>query len=368
MYATRKLILICLLMLGFAVAFAPRSASAQDPLPSVRPTPPLQVPRTRAPASTNPLYSPQYLGLVPVKPVEQLPAKNPEQPTVKSYQIKGDVKTASKLIQTIIKDPGSIRMESDVQTKRLIVVGSQESHRIIAAALVNFDTPVEPEKPLIKVFQLKYISAKDAFKALSSLSRKKLMLSSDPRTNSIVVSGSKADAQLVYDLLEIFDVDAKNAGKKREAERGACNIRVSWLVDPSSMVADDVKLLRKVPKHCDKVLDRLLEEDYLTDAALMTEIQSLTVDDGGSEFRNMSFRNNLESIPEAKLQVDGTVRRLDDGRYSVRLKVGLESLGTEYKFGSDFEVKAGHAVAFSLSDFNGVPSVWVIQLTPVDSQ
>lgn len=324
MNAKRKLVPIYFLMLGLVAILLPQSVSSQD----------------------------------------DVPAEDTSKPTVEMYQIKGDVKTAARLVQTVISDPRSVRMEADIVTKRLIVVGSKESQRVIAAALAKFDTPVKAEENLIRVFELQHIGIEDAFRALASLSKKKLSMSADPRSNAIVVNGTKADTQLVSDMLSVLDVKAKNAAAK-QADSGACNIRVSWLVDPSAMAADDIKLLRKVPKHCGKVLTRLMDEDYLKEAALLTELLSLSLDDGRTEFQNTSFRNNLQSIPEARLQVSGVVKRLDEDRYSVRLQVGLNSLGTDYKFGSDFEVKAGHAVAFSLSDFNGVPSVWVIQLTPV---
>lgn len=320
-----KLVPICFLTLGLVAILLPQSVSSQD----------------------------------------DVPVKDAAKPFVEMYQINGDVKTAARLVQTVIEDPRSVRMEADLVTKRLIVVGSQESQRIIAAALAKFDLPVKAQKNLIRVFELQHIGIEDALQALARLSKKQLSMSADPRSNSIVVTGTQADTQLVSDLLAVLDVKAKNAPARENAERSACNIRVSWLVDPSAMAADDVKLLRKVPKHCGKVLTRLMDEDYLKEAALLTELLSLSQDDGRTEFQNTSFRNNLQSMPEARLQVSGVVKRLDDDRYSIRLQVGLNSSGTDYKFGSDFEVKAGHAVAFSLSDFNGVPSVWVIQLTPV---
>ena len=107
-----------------------------------------------------------------------------------------------------------VKITPDRRTNNLLVQGTRAQTEAIAAMLKKLDVPravsTRPAGPPreVKVYPLKYAKAADLVRILTRLfdPRPDLKITSDPRTNTIVVGGTQADMERIEGLLVRLDV------------------------------------------------------------------------------------------------------------------------------------------------------------------
>lgn len=287
---------------------------------------------------------------------------NQDEPTIIFYKLSViDSQTAYDVVGTFLQGSTSARIQQDKRNNALVVMAKQSEHAILKKLLEKLDNrpAIKQESP--KVFRLSEINSGDAIQVVSSILKdKKFSLADDPASNSIIVSADTDTLQMIKDLLALLD---KPSGKPSDDVLN-CRIRVTWLVDaksirfpnlPEGVASEPSVRLADIAKYLAKSQNWNALKTLTSASTLVATLQ----DDSSAYTVSSSIVQGTQV-----LESSGTIKRYDDSndRFLIDFKTTLLSNGDKNQTETSLILKAGHPVAFSIVDFDGLRTVVVLEL------
>ncbi|MGD0515923.1 MAG: secretin N-terminal domain-containing protein [Thermoguttaceae bacterium] len=155
-----------------------------------------------------------------IKQVEQLSAKT--EPAVEIYKLKYiDCQALATLITPIYEDvyylrQGTVSITALVKPNAVLIVGRKENVKTAVDLMRKLDQPIAPESQF-HVFRLKHLPASTASSTVSDFYTDrgglgtKVILSTDSRSNSLIVQASPRDMAEVAELISRLDTPTSAA-------------------------------------------------------------------------------------------------------------------------------------------------------------
>ena len=152
------------------------------------------------------------------------------EPTIEVYELKhANSQAMADLVnplyeQVLSPRQGQVSITPLVQPNSILLVGRADSVRIVRELVEKLDKPTTPEAQF-HVFRLKYMNATDAERTITSFYEERgglgtrVRVTSDARSNAIILQAGPRDAQEVSDLLEGMDVEASSVKQSMQVFR-----------------------------------------------------------------------------------------------------------------------------------------------------
>jgi len=323
----------------------------------------------------------ELLQTVDVPPEEATPQHTPRERASATPEPRDDVARVYRLehvgANTVFQVARTVVPEAQMAMRgdgAVVVVAPPYVHERVAALLEALDVAFEPEEPdQLKVFRLIHTDVKNAAKIISELSdRRRIKVSTDPRTNSLVASGPARDLEVIEALLLRLDEgDARQ--RPAPGPTTTFRVRVVWLA--TGLTDDDL------PAPADDLEQLLAELSKLgvSDPRQVAEIAVDTLPHGTFKVR---YRATFDRSP-VDLDVSG---QLDDrdGTFRLAIQVSAEQATARPGQGDDAaagaterrglvrlqtEVAAphGHYVVLGVGPVGKTTSVFAVRVAPRES-
>jgi len=280
--------------------------------------------------------------------------------------------SAIGVLQGALPESTDVRMTAYESNNAIVVVGPSEVQERVGALLEKLDTSAERLPGLqLKVFSLVNADATTIAETILELfDGDDAKISVDPRTNSIVATGSEGTLEVIEALILRLDTD-----KKGETPSTTLQVRVVWLVgglegEEAAQPADDLK----------EVLDELAKlgvtglrqaAQVLVNTAPSGDFQvscAPRLDEGPTDMQIHGTLELKQGMPVLDIEITGTllqnvpVRRSLGERHPEQInrvqRGELASLAT--KIAAPF----GQYVVLGVTPAADLTSVFVVQVTP----
>ena len=157
-----------------------------------------------------------------------------------------DPESALRVLETTLPQSSHVRMIADEKNETIVVLGSLSVHIRVKELLQRLDIPPDPIGGIqLKVFSIVNADATTIAETVFELFEgDEAKFSVDPRTNSIVATGSEETLEVIEALL--LRLDDEKFGVTRESPSTTLQVRVVWLVsglegEEAAQPADDLK-------------------------------------------------------------------------------------------------------------------------------
>lgn len=321
-----------------------------------------------------------YLGSTMASP-QQLHAQNgKDEYSLKVYQVES-LQFTEDILQTILEGRQSTKMQGDPARGTIAIYTDREGHALVEKSLNEIETSSRSNRQLpptsYEVIELMHSEARFTAQLVEQLKERNTAelgrVAIDPRNNSLIVSGSEEYVESVRKLVGKIDVASSES---KNVEQINCTLSLTWIVDTVNLKQDRETLgkLREVPVRFEPMVEALVKSDAVVTPKMLTQVRTMIMVSGAEDpgkFEIQSNAHNLQMLGDASLKATGTVIHKDDNRFEVSIKLSLESdQVASSRLMSTFVVKEDHPVAFSVSDFGGIPSVLVVEVvkSPIEHE
>lgn len=262
------------------------------------------------------------------------------------------------------------RIVVDRRLNRIYAQGHPNSIKMLRQLVAEVDIakPKTETNSQIKIFQLAHAAAQDVALVIGNLATRQqadsLRLSVDENANSLIVSGTQAELDVLEKLIARID----QAGARKQVDIGEPEnviVRVSWLVDSTNIGSDTVRnaLRDTLPEHQNLASALAAPNDAASMKSLTaseTSVQINPANQRANQFDNTSMRNiqNEMHIMSAK----GHVRQAANGKYELEISLDLMKNKVNLSVGSTITLPKNHPVAFSVTDVGDFRSVAVVEI------
>ena len=262
-----------------------------------------------------------------------------------------------------------LRMEVDKERNRIIVMAEPELIIRVRNAVMELDVTKEESDAaiVVKVFGLQHAHANEVAGVLSNLVAENIgmqtRLSFDARTNSVIVSGTEAELQLVQDMLARLDSEpVPSDGNETESERLV--VKVTWLTDANEMHDPIASDLRDPSKSLVPLVEGLKESGTLDSSAVVTDVQTAIHVSGEDRAANHFANTGTRSVGGGliTLSASGNVLRRSSEEFELKIEVQLMTGRANVNIDTSLNMPKNHPVAFSVSDVGSYKSVAVVEL------
>lgn len=282
------------------------------------------------------------------------------QPTVKVYSVKhSDANEIYRVLETTFEGVDGVRMSVDASTNSLIIMGTVDVQDRAAELIRDIDK--KPEHPLIQVHYLEHNRSDVVARSLAMLfkGREDVKISDDQALNSIILLGHQDDLELARDLIKRLDRPNTVTGNPDQKD---CILRVTWLVDAGQLSAKQAADLREPRANLGALIEGLKEEsmDAVKSVTVCSTRVGLSTSDQPKDFTNSSFRVINEQ--RHTMEVSGRIKQTPDGKYELQIAIDLKDALVGQRYSSTFSLPKNHPLALSVSDFNDLRSVAVIEV------
>jgi len=305
-----------------------------------------------------------------------VPPDHDQSQVLQVYQLRHvDPQSALRVLETTLPQSSHVRMIADEKNETIVVLGTLQVHTRVKELLQRLDIPADTLRGIqLKVFSLAYADAATIAETILELFHgDDAKISVDPRTNSIVATGSEGTLAVIEALILRLDTDEK--GEIRDTPSTTLQVRVVWLVsglegEEAAQPADDLK----------EVLDELAKlgvtglrqaAQVLVNTAPSGDFQvscAPRLDEGPTDMQIHGTLELKQGMPVLDIEITGTllqnvpVRRSLGERHPEQInrvqRGELASLAT--KIAAPF----GQYVVLGVTPAADLTSVFVVQVTP----
>jgi hypothetical protein len=253
------------------------------------------------------------------------------------------------------------RFAVDAARNAIVVSGDRDTLRTVEALILALDQQRGPavSEPQTKVFELRYITPREADVALMELGLKAVKSFPDSRTKSLIVSGQKEAVERIVKLIHILD--APPAPTPRPADVA---IRVVWLVDKSLAIDDTAP----VPGDLVSAFATLRKKIEIGELRTATQM-IVNVNPADSSRFDVSGTAHLKQSFNLRLSGSMTQTVTDENRLRLQFSATSETRKeSQHPICSlDTTCSAlvpGNPVIVGMTTVDSQPSVFVIELLP----
>lgn len=277
---------------------------------------------------------------------------------IKLFRLKNiAAEEALKVISTL--EVVNLRLSADETTNSIIAMGSLETLDWLEAVLMRLDQQ-QGQPPVIKVFRLgenghsyvdivsKIIQDSDTRLAVTEDGKKLIVSSDDPSSVDQIAS-------LLESVMEVKEEKQKVASKN-------CRVRVTWLVDGADL-SEPLKG-SKPSKSLSELCDYFEQSrDFLLRTATMAESVIQLTDQSRKPASFSTSSSSKIDNSEFVIRLQSSVAETEDGKVQLSLDLRLNESDA---VSTMLAVPMNHPVAFSVTDVDGLSSVIVLEVEPIE--
>lgn len=277
-----------------------------------------------------------------------------------------DAGSVYKVAEAMLADHANVRLALDTKSNSIFIKGSKESIEVLRSVVESVDTP--PQKLEIMMFPLKHNHASDLLPLIKTvlqqqMANEDIRMSTDPSSNTLVVSAPKKKLELISQLVEKLDQPIEEGRQAKNGIVENCVVRITWLIDADPEIE---ARYRQPNPTLEKLVTAMRTNKVMKLPRSLTEIQSVVKagafsTTGGTKFSSSTNRD-VNSVPIAAT-VRGTLQLAPDGKsYELELDLEMQNGASKVKTGTQLNLPKNHPVAFNLSDVGDLKSAVVVQL------